>query len=51
MILENELGKILLNIGKDIKIHQIDDDNSIIEIDYQKYIAEIMELFKTYLEE
>lgn len=50
MKLENKLGEILLGIGKDIKIHQIDDDNSIIEIDYQKYIAEIMEAFKIYLE-
>lgn len=50
MTLENQLGEVLLKIGKEIKIHQIDDDNSIIEIDYQKYIAELMEVFKTYLE-
>ncbi len=49
--LEQRLKDILFNIGREIKIHKIDDDNTIIEIDYDKYTIEIMELFKQFLSE
>lgn len=47
--LEERLKEILFNIGKEIKIHKIDSDNTIIEIDYDKYTIEIMEAFKEFL--
>ncbi len=49
MNLENEIKDILFEIGKDIKVHKLIDGNLIIEIDYDKYTALIMELMKKYL--
>ena len=49
--LEDQLKSILFNIGKEIKIHKIDSENTIIEIDYDKYTIEIMELFRDFLSE
>ena len=47
MDLEKELKDILFNIGKEIKVHQVTDGHLILDIDYDKYVIEIMELFKT----
>lgn len=44
--IENRLRDILFQIGKDIKIHKVDNDNMIIEIDYDKYVTEIIKLFQ-----
>jgi hypothetical protein len=49
MELENEIKKILFNIGKEIQIHKLIDGNLIIEIDYDKYTIELIELMKKYL--
>lgn len=49
MNLENEIKNILFEIGKEIQIHKLIDGNLIIEIDYDKYTIEIMELLKKYL--
>ncbi len=43
-MIEDEIAKILFRIGSEIKMHKIDNDNFIIEIDYEKYVKEIMEL-------
>jgi hypothetical protein len=51
MDLEKEIHDILFKIGKDVKIHKIDNNNMIIEIDYQKYTVEIMRVFMNYLKE
>ena len=51
MNLEKEISDVLFNIGKEVKIHTLIDGNMIVEIDYEKYIIEIMEIFKKYLEE
>lgn len=48
MKLEDKIKEILFNIGKEIQIHKLIDGNLIIEIDYEKYTTEIMELFKDY---
>lgn len=45
MDLEKEIKDILFNIGKEIKVHKLIDGNLIIEIDYDKYAIEIIELF------
>jgi hypothetical protein len=49
MNLENEIKNILFEIGKEIQIHKLIDGNLIIEIDYDKYTIEIMELLQKYL--
>lgn len=43
--LENEIKSILFQIGKDIKIHKLIDGNLIVEMDYEKYTAELIALF------
>ena len=49
--LEDGIKSILLDIGQDIKVHKLDTDNYIIDIEYDKYTIRIMELFKEYLED
>jgi hypothetical protein len=48
--LEYEIKSILFNIGKEIKIHKLVDGNLIIDLDYDKYVNEIMDLFTKYYE-
>lgn len=48
MTLENNIKDILFKIGQEIKIHSLQDGHLIIEIDYDKYTIEIMELIKKY---
>jgi hypothetical protein len=49
--LEDGIKLILLDIGQDLKVHKLDTDNYIIDIEYDKYTIRIMELFKEYLED
>ena len=51
MDLEKEINAILFKIGQDVKIHKIDRDNTIIEIDYEKYTIELLRMFMNYLSE
>jgi len=46
MNLEDKIKSILFEIGKDIKIHKLIDGNLIIDIDYDKYINQILEAIK-----
>lgn len=49
MDIEQEIHKVLFQLGQDIKIHKIDADNSVLEIDYNKYTVELMRLFVKYM--
>lgn len=42
--LENNIKHILFQIGKDINIHKMPDGNLILDIDYDKYVQELMQL-------
>lgn len=42
MSLEDDIRNILFEIGKDVKIHKLIDGNLIIDIDYEKYINQIL---------
>lgn len=46
--LKNKIDNVLFKIGQEIKIHKINSDNTIIEIDYDKYSDEILRLFEEY---
>ncbi len=46
---ESRIKEILFEIGKDVKIHKLIDGNMIIEIDYDKYTKEIINLIKSKL--
>ena len=37
-----QVESVLFQIGQEAKIHKIDKDNAILEIDYQKYSSQIM---------
>lgn len=49
MDIEKEIHEVLLSLGQDIKIHSIDSDNSVIEIDYNKYTEKLLRVFRDYL--
>lgn len=45
MSLEDNIRSILFEIGKDVKIHKLIDGNLIIDIDYEKYVNQILSAF------
>jgi hypothetical protein len=51
MDLEKEINNILFKIGKEIRIHKVDSNNTIIEIDYERYTIELLRMFMNYLSE
>lgn len=44
MNIEEEIRSVLFQIGKDIKIHKLIDGNMIIDIDYDKYVNDIINI-------
>lgn len=46
MDLEEQIKNILFEIGKDIVIHKVADGHMIIEIDYDKYTKQLLELLR-----
>jgi len=44
MSLEDDLKSILFEIGKEVKIHKLIDGNFIIDIDYDKYLSQILDV-------
>lgn len=46
MNIEDQVRDILFEIGKEIKIHKLIDGNLIIDIDYEKYVKQILDLIK-----
>jgi len=48
MNLEDDIRDILFEIGKDVKIHKLIDGNLIIDIDYEKYVDQIINKVKLY---
>ena len=48
MNIESRIRDVLFEIGKDIKIHKIDNDNTIIEIDYEKYVEKLKSILGEY---
>jgi len=48
MTIKDKINSILFKIGQEIKIHKINSDNTIIEIDYDRYSDEIVKLFEEY---
>lgn len=42
--MEDKIRDILFQIGKELKLHKVDPANIIVEIDYEKYVSQIMAL-------
>jgi hypothetical protein len=51
MDLEKEINEILFRLGQDIKIHKLINNDTIIEINYEKYTTELLRMFMNYLSE
>lgn len=51
MSIENDIRSILFEIGKEIKVHKLQDGNLILDIDYEKYVENFKNLFNKYLAE
>jgi hypothetical protein len=49
MSLEDQIREVLFGIGKEIQILKIDNDNTIISIDYDKYVSELKSILKGYI--
>lgn len=47
MNLEEEIRKILFDIGKDIRLLKIDEENIVIDINYEKYVEKLMQLLQS----
>ena len=47
MNLEQEIRSILFEIGKEIKLLKIDDDNIVIDIDYERYVDRLRQLLES----
>ncbi len=47
MSLEEELKEVLFNMSKEFKIHKIDSNNMILEVDYDKYVSQIMQILQS----
>lgn len=43
-MIEQGIRTILATLGNEIKIHKLDEENIILEIDYEKYIKQILDL-------
>lgn len=39
---KKEIENVLFQIGKEAKLHKIDKDNIILEIDYEKYVDQLL---------
>jgi hypothetical protein len=51
MDLEKEIDAILFELVKDIKLYKVDNDNTVMDVEYQKYTANILRVFMNYLAE
>ena len=49
MDLHEEIAKVLFKIGQDIKIHKMPDGHLIVDIDYEKYVEEIIYAFDKFI--
>jgi hypothetical protein len=51
MDLEKEISNVLFELVKDIKLYKVDNDNTVIDIEYQRYTSKILRVFMNYLAE
>ncbi len=44
--IRDQVAEILFKIGQELKVHKLDADNLIVEIDYNKYIEDILKVIE-----
>jgi hypothetical protein len=49
MDLYDKINDILFEIGKELKVHRLPDGHLLIDIDYEKYVEEIMYAFDEFI--
>lgn len=49
MDLYDKINDILFNIGRELKVHKLPDGHLLIDIDYEKYVEEIMYAFDEFI--
>lgn len=47
MDIREQIKQMLFELGQEIKIHKIDQENMILEIDYDKTVDKIMQLLES----
>lgn len=47
MTVDEQIKQVLFNMSREFKIHRIDSDNMILEIDYDKYVSQIMQILQS----
>jgi hypothetical protein len=51
MDLDKEIDAILFEMVKDIKLYKVDSDNTVMDVEYQKYTSKLLRVFMNYLSE
>ena len=51
MDIYEEIEKILFKIGMEVEVHKFPDGHILLDIDYEKYTNEIVEIFDQFLTE
>lgn len=47
MNLEDQIREVLFQIGRELKVHRLDKDNMILEIDYEKYVKQLKQILES----
>jgi hypothetical protein len=48
MNLEDQIRLVLFKIGQELRVHKLDGENLIVEIDYEKYVSELKSILGGY---
>jgi hypothetical protein len=46
--IDEQIQAVLFDISKELKVHKIDDDNLIIEMDYEKHTLQLKSILEGY---
>lgn len=47
MNLEDAIRDVLFKIGQELKVHKLEGDHLIVEIDYEKYVSELKQILES----
>jgi hypothetical protein len=47
MNLEDKIRQVLFKIGQELRVHNLDGDHLIVEIDYEKYVLELKQILES----
>lgn len=47
MNLEDQIRSILFKIGQELKVHKLQENSLIVEIDYEKYVKELRQILES----